>query len=90
MLGVTTMEQKERKIVKVGNSIGVSIPPEMLKVLDLHVGDGVKVTMKDDEIIMKKMPEKVELPSGIDAEFIKDVEEICNEFDQMFKNLVNR
>lgn len=84
------MDKKERKIVKFGNSAGVSLPPEMLQQLGLNVGDGVKVTLKGDEIILQKMPEKVELPSGIDIEFIKDVEEICNQFDDMFKNLVNR
>ncbi|HEF5237820.1 AbrB/MazE/SpoVT family DNA-binding domain-containing protein [Bacillus paramobilis] len=45
----------ERKLRKIGNSIGLLLPKEMLKNMDLKEGDGVEIVYNVDkkEIILR-------------------------------------
>ncbi|WP_106495672.1 AbrB/MazE/SpoVT family DNA-binding domain-containing protein [Lentibacillus sp. Marseille-P4043] len=83
------MEQFERKVTKVGNSFGITLPNELLKQVGLAHGDDVQVEVKDGKIVLRKK-EKVTLPNGVDAEFMDILNEVINEHDKAFKGLVNR
>ncbi|KEF36375.1 growth regulator [Schinkia azotoformans MEV2011] len=83
------MEQFERKVTKIGNSFGITLPIELLKQVGLSHGDDVQVEVKDGQIILRKK-EKVVLPEGVDAEFMNILNDVINEHDKAFKGLVNR
>ena len=54
-----------RKITNVGNSLGVTLPLDFLKNLNLEKGDNISIMMKNDEIIIKKAPQRQELNSEL-------------------------
>lgn len=83
------MEQFERKVTKVGNSYGITLPNELLQQVGLTHGDDVQVDVKDGKIVLRKK-EQVTLPEGVDAEFMDVLNDVINEHDKAFKGLVNR
>ncbi len=83
------MEQFERKVIKIGNSYGVTIPTELLRQVGLAQGDDVQVEVKDGKIILRKK-EQITLPKGVDAEFMDILNEVVKEHDKAFKGLVDR
>ncbi|GAA0468531.1 AbrB/MazE/SpoVT family DNA-binding domain-containing protein [Alkalibacillus silvisoli] len=83
------MEQFERKVTKVGNSFGITLPTELLKKVGLTQGDDVQVEVKNGKIVLRKK-EPVTLPEGVDAEFMDILNDVIIEHDKAFKGLVNR
>ncbi|WP_138418905.1 AbrB/MazE/SpoVT family DNA-binding domain-containing protein [Aquibacillus sediminis] len=83
------MEQFERKITKVRNSFGITLPNELLKQVGLTHGDDVQVEVKDGKIVLRKK-EQMTLPEGVDAEFMDILNDVINEHDKAFRGLVNR
>lgn len=83
------MEQFERKVTKIGNSFGITLPIELLKQVGLAQGDDVQVEVKDGRIVLRKK-EKITLPEGVDAEFMEILNDVITEHDKAFKGLVNR
>lgn len=83
------VEQIERKVTKIGNSIGITLPPEVLKQVGLAQGDDVQVEVKDGKIILRKK-EQLQLPDGVDAEFLEILNDVIKEHDKAFKGLVDR
>ncbi|MBY6054029.1 AbrB/MazE/SpoVT family DNA-binding domain-containing protein [Cytobacillus firmus] len=83
------MDQIERKVTKIGNSIGITLPPELLKQVGLSQGDDVLVEVQDGKIILRKK-EQLYLPDGVDAEFMEILNDVIKEHDKAFKGLVDR
>lgn len=83
------MENFERKVTKIGNSIGITLPSEILKQVGLAQGDDVRVEVKDGKIILQKK-EHLQLPDGVDAEFMDILNDVIKEHDKAFKGLVDR
>lgn len=83
------MEQFERKVTKIGNSLGITLPIELLKQVGLEQGDDVQVEVKDGKIVLRKK-EQIVLPEGVDEEFMNILNNVINEHDKAFKGLVNR
>jgi putative addiction module antidote len=83
------LEQFERKVTKIGNSFGITLPIELLKQVGLAQGDDVQFEVKDGQIVLRKK-EKVVLPEGVDAEFMNILNDVIKEHDKAFKGLVNR
>ena len=48
------MAKFRAKLVKWGNSVGISLPRPIRESLDLNPGDEVELVDKDDSIIIKK------------------------------------
>ncbi|GKV66962.1 MULTISPECIES: AbrB/MazE/SpoVT family DNA-binding domain-containing protein [unclassified Sporosarcina] len=84
------MAAMERRITQVGNSLGLTLPAEMLKKLDIKKGDEVKVEMLGDELVIKKVPHLIELPKGIPADFFDILNEEMEAHHEALKGLVNR
>lgn len=78
-----------RKITKIGNSVGITLPADLLKSVGLSQGDGVQIEVKDGKIIVQKN-EQLNLPDGVDAEFTKILNDVIKEHDRAFKGLVDR
>lgn len=79
----------KRKITKIGNSVGITLPADLLKSVGLSQGDGVQIEVKDGKIIVQKN-EQLNLPDGVDAEFTKILNDVIKEHDRAFKGLVDR
>jgi antitoxin MazE len=85
----TVVKQVERKVTKVGNSLGVTLPLEVLEHLKIGQGDEVCFDLADGHVIIKKK-QKLKLPKGIDADFLEKMSDMITEYDKTFKGLVNR
>lgn len=83
------VEQIERKVTKIGNSIGITLPSELLKRVGLAQGDDVQVEVKNGKIILQKK-EQLPLPDGVGTEFMTILNEVIKEHDKAFKGLVDR
>lgn len=72
----------ERKIRKVGNSLGVLLPADMLKEIGIKDGDSVFVSMEDGEIIIRSTVKKDE-NDIFKKRVLKIIEEYMDEQDKL-------
>ncbi|SDN05008.1 AbrB/MazE/SpoVT family DNA-binding domain-containing protein [Bacillus sp. OK048] len=86
---VVVKEQMERKVTRVGNSLGITLPQEVLEHLQIAQGDEVRFDLADGHVTIKKKAD-LKLPKGVDAEFLQQMNDMINEYDETFKGLVNR
>lgn len=83
-VGKALNKKIERKVRKVGSSLTVTLPKDVLEFADIHEGDTIEFSTKNGDLVIKKREEIVS------AEFMKLVEEIYNEQEPVFKALVER
>lgn len=83
------MERLERKITKIGNSYGVTIPNDLLKKANIQYGDKIQLELVDATIQISKS-KKVSLPDGISEDFFDIVQETMETYDQTISGLVDR
>lgn len=83
------MSKIERKVTKIGNSYGVTVPVDMLKEAGLSYGDNVQLEAKDGEIVLRKKKE-IELPEGVDDDFMDVLNGVIKEHEVAFKGLVDK
>ena len=83
------MLSAERKVLKVGNSLGVTFPTEFLNKLGIHQGDEIQMELEEDKIVIKKS-KKVDLPKGISQDFFEVLNETLEEYDETLKGLIDR
>lgn len=83
------MDMANRKITKIGNSYGLTIPVEMLKEAGIKYGDNVQLKLIDNNIQIVK-ERNVSLPDGISEDFFDVIEETMETYDQTIKGLVDR
>ena len=77
-----------RKICAIGNSRGVSLPPEILEKLQLAVGAEVDISLDEARgriVINPALP--AETPEGIDAGFVSQVNEFIEQYRPALKKL---
>jgi len=79
----------DRKVLKIGNSLGVTFPMEFLQKLDIHQGDEIQMELENNQIVIKKS-NKVNLPNGISQDFFDVLNETLEEYDETIKRLVDR
>lgn len=53
------MKTEYRKVVKVGSSLMVAIPPKYIKELGIEAGDFLAIKVEDGRLVMKKAEVKV-------------------------------
>lgn len=80
----------ERRITKIGNSLGLTLPTDALKAMHVEKGDEVQVELVGNQIIIKKVPKMIELPEGVPADFFDVLEEEMEAHHEALKGLVNR
>lgn len=83
------MKNPERRITKIGNSFGVTIPNELLKKAGLKHGDDIQLELVDGVIQISKS-RKVALPEGISEDFFDVLNETVSAYDKTIKGLVKR
>lgn len=84
------MIEMERKVTKFGNSLGITMT-DALKQIGLDQGDMVSIDVNPstNEIIIKKST-KVSLPEGISSDFMKNLADVIEEYDQTLQGLKDR
>lgn len=70
---VTFMGIYERKITKIGNSYGITLPQEILKEAGMNYGDSVEIVKVDDTISIQKKKD-IKLPKGLSSDFFEVLE----------------
>lgn len=90
---VKNMEKDmERKVTKIGNSYGVTFPPEILEFMNVKHGESIvfKCT-KNGEVIIKKRPAvNLEGFEDINQEFLEGMQELFAKYDDTLRNLAKR
>lgn len=90
MMAVVEME---RKVTKVGNSLGITLPQEVLKHANIAQGDEIKFTLeKDGTVSFKKYkPLNTEvLEDSIDQDFLDGLQDLFENYDNTLRNLAKR
>ncbi|MFC4768500.1 AbrB family transcriptional regulator [Effusibacillus consociatus] len=87
---VVTNRMMERKVTKIGNSLGVTMT-EALKKIGVDSGDIVSIDIREEagEIVIKKS-ERMALPKGVTREFLETLHAVMNEYDETLKGLKDR
>ncbi len=83
------VREMERKVTKIGNSLGVTFPADVLKKINVKQGDEVNVEVRNGEIVLTKST-KVSLPKGISPDFFDVLDQTMVEYDQTLKGLKDR
>lgn len=83
------MSKIERKITKIGNSYGITVPVDMLKEAGLSYGDHVQLESKDGEIVLRKKKD-IKLPEGLSADFFEVLERNTNKHEKTVQDLIDR
>ena len=77
---------KQQTLRKIGNSVGIIIPNEVLKELNLKEGDSVYVDQDSNSIIINK---NMNYPK-VSPEFLRVAEKVSKEYDATFKELASK
>ncbi|MCM3732988.1 AbrB/MazE/SpoVT family DNA-binding domain-containing protein [Fictibacillus nanhaiensis] len=88
-MSVTMMQPIERKITKIGNSLGVTIPLEALKEANVQLGDSVIINVQDGDIVVRKNT-TVTLPKGINPKFAEAMSRTLNRYEETLRALKDR
>lgn len=88
-MALTVVKEVERKVTRIGNSLGVTFPQEVLEHLGIAQGDEVRFDLANGHVTIKKKA-TIKLPKGIDEKFLEEMNDMINEYDQTFKGLVDR
>ncbi len=83
------VKNMERKVTKIGNSLGVTFPAELLKRLGVVHGDDVFIEEQDGAIVIRKS-QKVQLPKGVSDDFFDILDKNMKQYDETIKGLVDR
>ncbi|WP_214826572.1 AbrB/MazE/SpoVT family DNA-binding domain-containing protein [Exiguobacterium sp. s26] len=80
--------QYERKLIKHGDSVCISIPMTVLRQLKLGAGDEVSIVPTDKGILIRPLEDTVQ--TDIDSKFSEDMEKTIEQHNDTFKGLVER
>lgn len=74
----------DRKVTKIGNSLGVTLPQEVLKHLNIKQGDKIKFNLEENgNISVKKI-------TPIDEDFLDGLKYAFENYDDALRNLADR
>lgn len=85
--------EMERKVTKVGNSLGITLPPEVLKHANIAQGDEIKFTLNNDgSVIFKKLKQlnTEVLEDSIDQDFLDGLKDLFENYDNTLRGLADR
>ncbi len=76
-----------QKVIKIGNSIGVTLPQAFRQEVGIKIGDKVDIKEKNGKIILSPAKKST---SGVDAKFMKIVDKFMNEHEDVLAELSKR
>lgn len=74
----------KQKLTKIGNSVGVVLPKELLKSLKLKAGNEIYLEQVRDKVILEKDASK-----SVSPEFLKIAESIGEKYKEAFRELAS-
>ena len=74
-------------IINIGNSAGIIIPKEMLRSIGIKTGDKIKLEEKNKKISITPIKN---VAGGVDAPFMKMVDDFMEEHKDVLEALSNR
>ena len=74
----------KQKLTKIGNSVGLVLPKQLLNSLKLKVGNEIYLEQIQDKVILEKEPS-----NSVSPEFLKIAENIGEKYSKAFKELVS-
>lgn len=81
----------QRKICAIGNSRGVSLPPDLLEKLHLAVGSEVNIELDDAQAkIVIEPVRKKKYPKGIDQKFVSQVNDFIEQYRPALDELAKK
>lgn len=84
----------ERKVTKVGNSSGLTLPQDVLNHMSIKQGDEVKFNLEEDGRVSIKKSTTLNLDvlnnNGIDQDFLDGLQDLFENYDETLKNLADR
>lgn len=81
----------QRKICAIGNSKGVSLPPDALEKLHLSVGSEVEVKLDAAQTrIIIEPARKRKYPKEIDRQFVSQVNDFIEKYRPALEELANK
>jgi antitoxin component of MazEF toxin-antitoxin module len=79
-----TMRKHVGKVIQLGGSLGIEIPEQIARALDIKQGDEMVFKFKSDVIVLQK---KHRLKVQGNEETLKMLQETFEEHDELFKRL---
>lgn len=81
----------QQKVIQIGNSIGAVIPQLLNRDTAIKPGDAIDVQRKGDKFILSPLKKnKRKLAGGVNAKFMKMVDEFVDEHEDVLKKLADR
>lgn len=74
----------KQKLTKIGNSVGIIIPKQLLESLGLDVGSEIYLEQVQDKVVLDKNE-----TTSITPEFLKVAESVGNRYSSAFKELAS-
>lgn len=72
----------EQKLTKIGNSVGIIFPKQLLEKLNLKEGNTLFIQEMNDKVIIEK-----DSSSSVSPEFLKIAENVGERYTQAFEDL---
>lgn len=82
----------ERKITKIGNSLGVTLPHEVLEHAKVKQGDEIKFILGEDGTVSfkKHNPLNLDVLGDFDQDFLDGLQDLFDNYDDTLRNLAKR
>lgn len=74
----------DRTVIKVGNSLGLTLPKEVLKSLNLNQGDQINISINENGKYELSKKENIKISTDLDID-----QEIMDGFESLIKNYDN-
>lgn len=89
--GLMVMDKFERKVTKIGNSLGLTLPQDVYNKLNIGQGDVMSIEVREDDgVIEIRKKQQISMPEGVNPRFLEALNKTINKFDGAFKDLVER
>ncbi|MFX4301535.1 AbrB/MazE/SpoVT family DNA-binding domain-containing protein [Alicyclobacillus tolerans] len=88
-MGAVPMEPVHRKVTKIGNSLGVTFNKELLKRINVDLGDDLEIIVNENEgeIVLRKSPK---VPQGLDPRFFEVLQANVDQYRKTIEGLKDR
>lgn len=80
----------QQTVVQIGNSAGVIIPKTYRDEINIKVGDPLVIKRQNGSLIITPQKTKKNLLGGVNAKFMKMVDEFATEHQDVLKELAKR
>ncbi|WP_258112627.1 AbrB family transcriptional regulator [Alicyclobacillus sp. SP_1] len=83
------MEPVHRKVTKIGNSLGVTFNKELLKRINVDLGDDLEIIVNENEgeVVLRNSPK---VPQGLDPRFFEVLQANVDQYRKTIEGLKDR